>query len=417
VAPHPFIDLLADRKIRYLWIGECLSALGNQLSGMALIWLAVELAGSGAALLTTVSNAVLLVVSLLSGAFVDRYRPKTVMIATDIVSAFFAVLPLLLAVFFPISLVSLILSIVGLSACGALFQPALQSSVPALAVTTGRIQGLNGLLDATYRLSRLGGPFLAGLLSLFLPTIHFLTANAFSFLASAAAIAQLDLPAEAPQPRRSSDSIWARLMLGVHATAAHGEIRRMLLANTLILMAWTPGLILGMPLLVAETGLAGFGLSGLSAVAALMGAYGAGDFLSNVLVSAHKPKRTGLFMFGGYVLLGTTLAAVPLLMWTVPGTARLPAMMAAALLAGAGGPMFFLPMMTYVQTHIEPARLASVFRLRFALISAAMMLGSAVAQPLFDTVGAGLVILSCGAFIAVVGIAGVLFSRNLEQPA
>lgn len=413
--PHPFVDLLADRKIRYLWIGECLSALGNQLSGMALIWLAVESSGSGAALLTTVSNAVLLFVSLLSGAFIDRYRPMAVMIATDIASAFFAVLPLLLAVFFPVSLASLVLSIVGLSACGALFQPALQSSVPTLAVTTERIQGLNGLLDATYRLSRLGGPFLAGVLSLFLPTIHFLTANALSFLASAAAIAGLNMQIEAPQSQRNAGSVWTRLLLGVSATARHPEIRRMLIANTLILTAWTPGLILGMPLLVSETGLTGLGLGGLSAVAALMGAYGAGDFLSNVLVSAHKPKRTGLFMFGGYILLGTMLAAVPLLMWTVPGTARLPAMMAAALLAGAGGPMFFLPMMTYVQTHIEPARLASVFRLRFALISAAMMIGSALSPPLFDSIGAGFVILWCGAFIALIGIAGVLFSRDLEQ--
>jgi MFS transporter, DHA3 family, macrolide efflux protein len=413
--PHPFLDLLANRKIRYLWIGEAFSALGTQLGSIALIWLAIEAAGSDAAILTTVSNAVLLVVSLLSGAFVDRFRPRTVMIASDIVAAVFAVVPVVVAFWLPVSLPTLVLSIVGLAASGALFQPALQSSVPTLAGNPGRVQGLNGLLDSTYRLSRLAGPFVAGLLNLFLPTIQLLTANALSFLASAGAVAQLNMSTEAPQSRHETVSTWNSLLLGVDATAQHRDVRRILLANTMILMAWAPGLTLGFPLLVAESGLTGLGLSGLGVVAALMGAYGAGDFLSNVVVVTHTPRRTGVFMFTGYIVLGSALAAVPLLMWTVPGNARLPAMMVAALVAGAGGPMFFLPMMTYIQTHIDPSKLGGVLRLRFAMISAAMMVGSAIAPPLFDRLSAPAVILLCGACIAFVGLFGTILCRDLRQ--
>jgi hypothetical protein len=120
-------------------------------------------------------------------------------------------------------------------------------------------------------------------------------------------------------------------------------------------------------------------------------------------------------MFGGYIILGSALAAVPVMMWTAPEPARLPAMMAVAAVAGAGGPMFFLPMMTYVQTHIEPASLASVLRLRFALAAVAMMAGSALAPLFFDWLGAAAVIVLCGACIALVGLAGTVICRDLKQ--
>ena len=121
-------------------------------------------------------------------------------------------------------------------------------------------------------------------------------------------------------------------------------------------------------------------------------------------------------MFAGYVMLGAALIAVAMA-GALPDPVRLPAMMAACFVSAAGGPMFFLPMMTIVQTRIERPRIASVLRLRLALVAGSIMTGSALSPLLFDALGAGLMIVACGAFIGAIGAAGTVLCADLEPLA
>lgn len=410
---HPFVTLLADRRIGLLAAGLALSAIGTELNRVAVVWLAIELVGPDASLLFAASNAVILVVSLAGGLFADRFPPRGMMIACNLLAAVFAVVPVAAAALQGLSFASLIASIVGLAACGGLFQPALLSSVPRLAGTRERIQGTNALLDATSRLSRLAGPFLAGLLSLVLAPLHFLVVNALSYLVSAAAVASLGRALDVKGLPPPSLPILKRLTRGYDSAARQPAARLILVANTAVLAAWTVGLSLGLPLLVATSGVTGLGLTGLGAVAALMAAYGAGDFFSNVLVAGARPRRLGRFMFAGYVILGGALALVPLPLLLLPEPVRLPAMMMAAFGAGMGGPMFFIPMMTFLQTHIDGPDLASVIRLRLALIAASMMIGAAGAPVLFREIGVIAAVVVVGSAIAAVGLWGALRHPDL----
>lgn len=416
---HPFVDLLRERKTACLWAGLAFSGLGSELNRIAVLWLAIGIAGPSASLLPMAQSAVVLAVSLGAGLFADRFSPRATMIGTDLVSAVVAIFPVLLAVTYGLTLWSLVVCAMGLAALSALFQPALLSSIPQVAQTRDRIQGVNALFDATTRLARLTGPFAAGLLVAVLPVLHFLTVNAVSFLVSAWAIAAMGRMGRtshrpsSPAAEAEPASVSARLMRGFTLMSAHADVRLLLVANTAVLAAWTVGVSLGLPFLVAQTELSGFGLTGLGAVAALVAAYGAGDFLSNFWVAGRRPLRLGRFMFNGYVLLGGALALVPLPFWWLPQAAWLPAMMAAAFASGLGGPMFFIPMMTFLQTRLEGTDLVSVIRLRLALTAAGMMAGAGLGTWLFDALGAAATVVLSGLAIASIGAWGSLRRPDL----
>ncbi len=410
---HPFLNLLSDRKIGALWAGLAFSGIGNELNRIAMIWLAIQIAGASASWVATAQFAIALVVSLGASAFADRIAPRSLMIATDLLAALVALVPLVLASTIGLSLEVLIGTSMVLAALGALFQPALLSSVPLIAQTRERVQGVNALLDATARLSRLLGPFLAGPLSAFVPMLHFLTINAASFLVSACGIALVGKSIGTPARTKDTATIRERLARGFMVARKEPEIRIVLAANTIVLAAWFIAVGLGLPFLAASAEVASLPLIGIGALAALAGAYGAGDFIANLLVAGARPKRVGRFMFTGYLILGTGLALIPILLWILPPFLALPAMLLACFAAGLGGPMFFIPMMTLFQTGLNRPDLGSLIRFRAGLSAAAMMLGSAVSSLLFSGLGAAPTILAAGALIALVGAWGSSFWPDL----
>jgi hypothetical protein len=382
------------------------NGFGGQLSGIAIIWLAIEVAGPNGSLVSTAQLAVTFLVSLGASAFADRFTPRALMIAANLSSAAILVTTVSLGSWFGLNLWSLIATSMALAAMGAIFQPTLMASVPLIAQIKERIQGTNALLDATSRLSRLVGPFLAGPLSTMVPMLHFLTINAVTFLASALGVAAAGKQLQTRPETQAPSSAWPRMMRGYRVALDNPEIGRMLADNTIVLAGWFLAVSLGFPFLAATNSLDGFPFSGVGALAALAGSYGAGDFASNIWVAGVHPRRAERFMFTGYVILGCGLAVIPILMWVLPPVMAMPSMMAACFVAGVGGPMFFIPMMTFFQTGLAQSELGSLIRFRLALSAAAMMLGSALGPLFFGGVGPAMTILLSGSLIATVGILG-----------
>jgi hypothetical protein len=298
-----------------------------------------------------------------------------------------------------LSLPVLVATAVCLAALRALFDPAMQTLVPVLAPDPVRLRGLNGLLDVTTRTARLGGPVLAGTLAAVLPAAHLLLVPAAASLASATTIAGLGRAADATA-RAAQATPWGRAIQGFRVLKRDALLRALVIANAVMLAPWSLVLGVGLPLLVAERGL------GLPDLAVVMGAYGVGDVAGNVIASSRVPRRKLLSMFAGYVWLGAFLALVAL----VPGVA---AMAGCALLAGLGGPFFFLQFLATVQTRHAGPDLTAVLRLRLAVVAAAMMLGAAIGPVPFHLLGAAPTVALCGGIIAAVGLWGVLSRERL----
>jgi len=383
---------------------------------MAVIWLAIDMVGAAASFLPAAQFIAAFVVSILAGAVADRYSPRATMVCVNLARAALALVPVVLALNGVLDFATLMIAAVALSSMRGIFDPALMASVPRLAPTPDHIQAVNGLFDSTHRLARLVGPFIGGLLSLVLPVIHFLTVTAVGYAVGGLVIRKVGRGLDQPHAAKGSnaDGLFRRMMQGVAVARRDRPIRRVIIANTINLFGWILGLTLGIPMLVASDPPAGFEAQPLVALSCILGAYGVGDFCSNLWVSNRRPKDRWRFMFSGYFALGIGTALLPLPVTLGMGVFELPATMLIAFCAGTGGPIFFLPMLTMLQTRVTGSDIAAIFRLRIALTSGSMALSSLVGAWAFDGPGPVLTVVFAGTFMALCGLFGLL-SRPPEM--
>jgi hypothetical protein len=128
-------------------------------------------------------------------------------------------------------------------------------------------------------------------------------------------------------------------------------------------------------------------------------------------VRFRRPLST---MFLGYVAMGSGFALLALAAWAIPNPWKLPAMMLSGLVAGFGGPFYFIPMITRLQTTFRGAEIARVFRLRLAVMAGSMLVFNLGATPLFDLIGPTHTEFYLGLLLLALGVAGHLYFRRRE---
>ena len=415
----PTFRPLKDRAVLIVWSGLCTSTIGEDLFRVASVWLAVEVAGNMAGLVTGVQYVAMLVAGLFGGVLFDRWRPDTAMIVSRIWSAIFAVLPVAGYYFWGVSITLLIVASVGLASLRMVFSPALQSTIPTLVPDRSAQQAINGLFDATYRIARLVGPMVAALLHLFLPVIHFLTVTALGFLVSGWALraARHRLVGAEIEPVRMAGGwrgAWDALTAGFRLMLREPSMGAILIVNAVLNGPWMVALSLAIALIVTEYRPTFLGFGDLAAYALVMGAYGTGDVTGNIIAGSVRFRRPLSTMFMGYVVMGSGFSLLAAAVWILPPDRLLPAMMVGALMAGLGGPFFFVPMITRMQTIYHGHDIARVFRLRLVVMAAAMLAASLVATWCFEVLGAVATQLGCGLIILASGVAGYILCHRIE---
>jgi len=416
----PIFRPLADRAVLTVWSGLCSSSVGEDLFRVASVWLVVEIAGNMVGLVTSVQYVAMLVAGLFGGVIFDRFRADQVMIGTRSLSAALAMLPVIGVYLWGPSITLLIVASVGLAALRMAFTPALQSTIPVLVRDRDGRQAINGLFDATYRIARLVGPMVAALLHLFLPVIHFLTATALGFIVSGLTLksARSRLIGNQADPVRMKPGwrgAWEALTAGFRLMLSERTTGALLVVNAILNGPWTVALTLAIALIVTEYRPTFLGFGDLAAYALVMVAYGVGDVSGNIVAGSVRFRRALSTMFLGYVVMGVGFSWLALSVWLLPSAALLPAMMIGGLLAGLGGPFFFVPMITRMQTVFHGHDIARVFRLRLVVMAAAMLVASLVATWCFELMGAVATQLGCGLLILGTGLAGHLLCRRLED--
>jgi MFS transporter, DHA3 family, macrolide efflux protein len=416
----PIFRPLSDRAVLAVWSGLCSSSIGEDLFRVASIWLVVEIAGNMVGLVTSVQYVAMLVAGLFGGVIFDRFRADQVMIGTRSLSAALAILPVLGFFLWGPSITLLIVSSVGLAALRMAFTPALQSTIPALVRDRDGRQAINGLFDATYRIARLVGPMVAALLHLFLPVIHFLTVTAAGFIVSGLTLksARSRLGGNQADPVRMKPGwrgAWEALTAGFRLMLSERTTGALLLTNAFLNGPWTVALTLAIALIVTEYRPTFLGFGDLAAYALVMGAYGVGDVSGNIVAGSVRFRRALSTMFLGYVVMGVGFTWLALSAWLLPPGQLLPAMMVGALLAGLGGPFYFVPMVTRMQNVFHGHDIARVYRFRLVMMAASMLVASLVATWCFELMGAVATQLACGLLILAVGVSGHLVCRRHED--
>jgi MFS family permease len=210
-----WMPLRANRDFRLLWVGQTLSTLGGQISGVAFPLLVLATTGSPgkAGLVGLAANAPFVLLQLPAGAYVDRWNRRAVMLCADIgraaalgsLAIAIAIDQLTFAQTLAVATVEGSLFVVFRLAEGA----ALRQVVPeqtqladAIALNQARSYGTS-----------LAGQPLGGLLFGVRAMLPF-AADAVSYLASLVTIAAIRTPLTAPPPtarRHLGREIWEGL--------------------------------------------------------------------------------------------------------------------------------------------------------------------------------------------------------------
>jgi predicted MFS family arabinose efflux permease len=359
--------------------GLLLSRTGDQLTTIALLWLVLDLTGSGAAVGLVLLCAGLppVVTGPLLGRVLDRWSPRRVMVADNVLRALLVgaipVLHWLGRLDLPL--------IYGLSLASGALIPATDVGarvvLPRL-VDEHDLERANALLSVGDQVSALVGPAVGGLLVGVVGAPPVLLLDAVSFLAMAALVRPLPDPPADPAPPLPVRASAGRAALGDPAV-------RVVLAVTLVyFLAYGP-LEPALPLYsrdVLDAGPGGYGL--------LWSAFGAGALLGLATVPVVGRLRPGRALAGNALAWGAAL--LPLLVVT----AIVPAMLALAV-----GGLIWAPYVTIESTLLQrlvPASLLGrVFGVRRAVTAAAVPLGAA----------AGGLLLSHASPTVVIGVSAV----------
>ncbi len=389
------IRALFDRSIFALWFGQVLSGVGDEIYRVAFTWICVQEVGKDAG-----GFSVLLVLSGLLGAtFASRWfrslPSDRVLVRLDLYRAGISLVPV---VFYPFpqwrfpALVVATLLLFGLSSA---FEPVLMEFVPKVARSPELLRGANGLMATTYRLARVVGPSIIGILTAWISMVHFFTLNALTFVGSAASIRSIGWAAASAETGAQQAIGWIegwKLIRGIPA------IHRSIWAKCVSGGAWSLAYGVGLALLVDE-----MHPGQVSIFGTLIAVYGVGNLAGAIGIGSVRRRHPELWIYGGLIWLGIGFMVLS-------GARDMNVLHGVIAITAMGGPVNDLPFVDLAQTHYRPEELAGIFRMKVILDSLITLVFFAVSPWAFQVLGVRTVLAICGVAMMLSGI-GSGFAR------
>ena len=355
-------NVLSFRDFRLLFAGVSTSLLGDQFALIATPWLVLQLTGDPLALgivlaLEGVPRALFM---LFGGAITDRFSPRIIMLASDIVRL---VLVTLLAVVVFAGIVQMWMLYafsLGFGLVAGFAVPAGNSIVPLL-VAEDDLQAGNSLVMGAGQLISFVGPVAAGILiggfsqSFFGIGLAF-GADAFTFAVSAVMLwlmrggGSLALPADAAE----GEAILASVMAGLRYVWDDKPLRLIFLVIAAINFLFVGPIMVGIPVLADRRlpeGAVAFGL--------LMSGFAGGN-LGGFLLAGALPRPTGRVM---RLFLVVLLASFGIAMGVVGFGASTWVDLALMLLLGLGNGYVTIILLTWIQTRAPKMMLGRIMSL------------------------------------------------------
>jgi MFS family permease len=219
--------LLRQRPFQRLWLGQSISALGDQVSLLALPLVGVLTLDASAAemgVLTALGWAPHLLLSLFAGTWIDRReRRRPIMIAADLGrAALLATIPLAGAL--DVLTIEQLYAVAFLVGVLTVFFDLCWSSFLVAVVPRTQLVDANSRLFASRSVSQIAGPSLAGGLVQAFSAPFAILVDGISFLLSAVFLRSVDVQ-ELPIAPREGDGAWRRLREGMAFLLRHPVLR------------------------------------------------------------------------------------------------------------------------------------------------------------------------------------------------
>ncbi|MGW6545637.1 MFS transporter [Streptomyces massasporeus] len=336
--------LWRDADFRRLWVGQTASQLGEHASLVVLPLLAVLTLHADAGelgVLRAVGQAPILLLSLLAGAWVDRWRTRTTMVLTDVGRALALGAVAVAGLFGGLGMPGLLVLAFAVGALSVFFDVAYQASLVRLVERDHLVRG-NSALEGSRSAAQIGGPALGGALVSLLSAPIAAASSALFFALSFLSIRRIRRTETMPQRPDEPPRIWRRIQQGLRFVAGDPVLRAVCLASAAFqfsFAAMTTAYLLFLP---RELHLPG------TVVGLALAAAGPGALLGSLL-AARLPSRFG---YGTVLVCAATLGdgvylCVPALHGA--GAVTVPALLAVGFVFGLGGQLVNVTLMAVRQ--------------------------------------------------------------------
>ncbi|HVF06499.1 MAG TPA: MFS transporter [Frankiaceae bacterium] len=391
-------SVLRLRDFRWLWIGQTVSSIGDQIFPIAVALKVVHAGGSagdlGVVLLGRTVAMVLFV--LVGGVYADRISRTRVMIGADVLRAVAVGGLALVPGDVPVSVLALLTFVVG--GGEAFFRPAYGAIVPSV-VPKEMFEQANAFTSVSLRTAAILGPALGGFLVAVAGTGWALTVDAATFGISMLTLLRI---AEPPPATRLEPTTPLRDALeGVAAVRARPWVGAVLVMATLHLMLAIAPMMVLMPFIARER------LGGDDAYGLLLVVFAVGGLAGTPIGGKLSPRLPGQ-----WGLLGLLPHAGLLLSLAYSDSLLVNAAWSFA--AGVGLEPFAIWWSSALQRDVPPALLARVISLDWLASLGLMPLGLAFAGPAAEAFGREPVLVA-GAVALVVSTLAVLPVRGVRE--
>jgi MFS family permease len=394
------VSLLRAPGIAALLASQVVSALGSQMTFLALPWFVLATTGSPTkmSIVLAVELAPVAILGIPSGAVIARWGARRSMLASDLARApLIASIPLL----HELGVLSFPLLLVLVSFVGVFMAPYFASQALILPELVGHdervVAQATALVEGARRATSLLGPAAAGLLIATFSAPVVLYADAATFLVSFALLLVF-VPHRPPLPQTDEGK---GLLAGIRFVL-RDKMLRVLCFTSLLANGFGQMLVAGLTVLAYEE------YSSSRVAGVFFAAFGAGAVLGSLvavrLVGRYDPLRLG----------ATAFVALTLPVFALAIELPVPAVVVALALSSFFGPLVNAPLIGVITMRTPEAVRAKVMTAVITLAVLAGPAGMLVAGPFLETWGARPIFLlvAVGQLLAVIPFAVVAFGSR-----
>ena len=396
---------LREREFRLLFTGRTISLVGGAIAPVALAFAVLDLTGSKTdlGLVLAVREIPLIAFLLAGGIWADRLPRNLVMVGANLVSALSQGVAATLLINGRAEIWHLAALAAVNGAATAFYFPASSGVIPQT-VPAPILQQANALLSLAINAALIGGAAIAGFLVAAVGSGWAIAIDACTFLAGAAFVAAMRLPAVEPG---ESTSFVRDLATGWREFRSRDWLWAIVLQFSFLLMVCLGAFYVLGPVVADEE------LGGPKAWGAILTGQAVGLLVGGAVGLRYRPRR---------MLLAATLAILllpaPLVALGFP--LSLPALVAVAFVAGVGNELFGLLWHTTMQQEIPVEKLSRTYSYDALGSMALVPVGYALAGPVADAIGVRATLWGAAA-IGVAATLAVLLVRDVRtlerQPA
>jgi len=404
--------LMRQRDFAALWWGQLISILGERLSYLALLGLLAQHTRHFAdrdspvllAVLANVMAAPVLLFAPFTGAWVDRWNLRKVLIVSDALRAGLVVLlPILYAATH--SMAAVYVMVFLLFTCNVFFTPTKSAITPEI-VPPGQLLAANALLALAGVLATSIGAPLGGWMVDRMGWEPVIYINAVTYLVSVVSLWLVRYRPHAHHEKRPEISLRAyarEVGEGWHLVRSSSQVG---LALVTLSAVWVGGGFLnaaGNPHIQRATD-----EPGMQRVGMLLLVLGIGSALGTWWVNTGGRRVPRAWLLGG----GLLIVAAGLSIFALSG--RLVVFAMAGLVIGLAAAPAFVLSETLLQEDTEPRQRGRVFSARDFLMRLVFLLGGTTAGFLTRSEGTRLALLVCAGLVAVAGMTALVWERRIE---